>query len=256
MNVENALKETDAGHKLIGNCAVCGYRGPFEQGSQQSVREGFNCPDCNSSLRYRDQAQAILNEFANGHEISLNRLVANGRLDEVHIYEPAIHGPFVSRFRHLRNYTHSYYWEDAQNGDVINGVAFENLHELSFPDMTFDLVITSDVMEHVADPYIAFAEIHRVLKIGGVHIFSIPNRWPIDNNSLERAKIVDGTLEYILEPRYHRAGDGSPSLVITEFGSDIVEKLAVLNYSTQIVRESMAIYPAYQNATFVARRMK
>jgi SAM-dependent methyltransferase len=47
----------------------------------------------------------------------------------------------------------------------------------------FDFVYSSQVFEHVRDPVLAFAEIHRVLKAGGVARLSFPARWrPVEGH--------------------------------------------------------------------------
>jgi len=51
---------------------------------------------------------------------------------------------------------------------------------LPFPACTFDLVVSSWVLEHVADPAQTFNEVARVLRTGGRFIFLTPNaRHPI-----------------------------------------------------------------------------
>jgi SAM-dependent methyltransferase len=47
---------------------------------------------------------------------------------------------------------------------------------LAFPDNSFDLILCTQVYEHVADAAALAQEIHRVLKPGGVVFFSGPNR--------------------------------------------------------------------------------
>lgn len=51
-----------------------------------------------------------------------------------------------------------------------------SVFEICFPDNTFDVVIASDVLEHVGDVSRALAEIHRVLKPGGKLVFDCLNR--------------------------------------------------------------------------------
>jgi 2-polyprenyl-6-hydroxyphenyl methylase/3-demethylubiquinone-9 3-methyltransferase len=46
---------------------------------------------------------------------------------------------------------------------------------LPYVDAAFDAVVTIEVLEHTRTPYAALAEIARVLKPGGVLIFSVPN---------------------------------------------------------------------------------
>lgn len=50
---------------------------------------------------------------------------------------------------------------------------------LSFADATFDVVICSQVYEHVPDAAQMMAEIHRVLRVGGVCFFAATNRWAV-----------------------------------------------------------------------------
>jgi 2-polyprenyl-3-methyl-5-hydroxy-6-metoxy-1,4-benzoquinol methylase len=50
---------------------------------------------------------------------------------------------------------------------------------LSFADSTFDVVICSQVYEHVPDAGQMMAEIRRVLRVGGVCFFAATNRWAV-----------------------------------------------------------------------------
>jgi len=47
---------------------------------------------------------------------------------------------------------------------------------LPFPQNHFDLVVANNVVEHLVDPGSVFAEVHRVLRRGGVFLFKTPNR--------------------------------------------------------------------------------
>ncbi|MHC9087014.1 class I SAM-dependent methyltransferase [Luteimonas sp. RIT-PG2_3] len=50
-----------------------------------------------------------------------------------------------------------------------------------FPDASFDVVVCNQVYEHVRDPVALIANIHRVLKPGGVCYFAGPNLlWPVE----------------------------------------------------------------------------
>lgn len=60
----------------------------------------------------------------------------------------------------------------------VRGVKFVecNVNDgLPYPDAAFDAVIVIEVLEHTMVPYRVLAEIKRVLKPGGVLIFSVPN---------------------------------------------------------------------------------
>lgn len=49
--------------------------------------------------------------------------------------------------------------------------------EMPFPDAHFDIVVSSEVIEHTPNPEQAIKEIFRVLKPGGVMVLSTPNRF-------------------------------------------------------------------------------
>jgi SAM-dependent methyltransferase len=51
--------------------------------------------------------------------------------------------------------------------------------KLPFADSSFDAVLCTQVLEHVADPTLVAAEIHRVLKAQGIGFVSLPFAWEI-----------------------------------------------------------------------------
>lgn len=60
--------------------------------------------------------------------------------------------------------------------DVDLALQEGELSDLSFPDNSFDVVLVAHVLEHLPDPQVALAEVHRVLKPGGVLICCITRR--------------------------------------------------------------------------------
>lgn len=241
----------------LGVCNICGAKGEFARGEARSVREGFPCPACRASLRYRDQAALVLDEFARGRSIFLRNFVSSGAFNDAAIFESALKGPFLRECGKLKGYVQSYFWPDRPLGEVgPEGVRNEDLTKLSLPSNSFDLVLTSDVMEHLYDIRAAFREIARVLKPGGVHIFSIPNDWPFPERTVSRVEMVDGAETHVQPARYHISGDGTPCLVYNDYGADICDIIAEFGCHTQIVRRHSAIDPCYVNATFISRKMR
>src|SRR5262245_19111894 len=59
-------------------------------------------------------------------------------------------------------------------GGAVNGDALR----LPLPDATFDVVIASEVLEHLWDDERAISELVRVLKPGGRMAVTVPTRWP------------------------------------------------------------------------------
>ncbi len=48
---------------------------------------------------------------------------------------------------------------------------------IPYPDATFDVVFSSNVLEHVSDPLACFCEMYRVLKRGGIFLAKTPGKW-------------------------------------------------------------------------------
>lgn len=241
---------------LHGLCTICGHVGDFPRGEHRSLRESYACPNCRFTLRWRDQAGVIVDEFGRGQAISLDQLVERGLLNDISIYEPALRGPFVARLKGLQSYVRSYFRPDEPLGEVSSdGVRNEDLTRLTFDDNSFDLIITSDVMEHLPDIEKAFAETLRVLRPGGIHVFSIPNDYPLPDRTEARARMEQGTLVHLKPERYHNAGDGTKCLVFTDYGSDLSEMIHALGGRLAVVRRSGVQEPCYTNATFVMRKV-
>jgi SAM-dependent methyltransferase len=122
-------------------------------------------------------------------------------------------------------YSCSYNFEDTTPGEWKHGKRCENLELLTFADATFDLFVTQDVLEHVVRPDRALAEITRVLKPGGAHVFTTPKHKDLVQ-SRPRVHAEGTDVRYILEPVFHGSpiGDGR-SLVTWDYGADF-ESLA------------------------------
>ena len=70
---------------------------------------------------------------------------------------------------------YSYFESISEVGaEFIKGSAYS----LPFPDNTFDLIVCSEVLEHLHEYHDAVIEINRVLKPGGKFFASVPAFWP------------------------------------------------------------------------------
>ena len=66
-----------------------------------------------------------------------------------------------------------------------------DIHDIPFPENTFDVTFCNHVMEHVDDDLKAMGELHRVLKPGGWGIIQVPFFPPIPDETFEDASITD-----------------------------------------------------------------
>jgi SAM-dependent methyltransferase len=100
----------------------------------------------------------------------------------------------LGRLPHL---AYSEYRENAEPGSFVDGVRSEDLTRLTCPDASFDLILTSETLEHVPDLNRALAELRRVLTPGGRHLFTVPVLPGVPSTFARALKRSDGTLEHL-----------------------------------------------------------
>jgi SAM-dependent methyltransferase len=189
-----------------------------------AVRESLICVLCRANIRVRLLAQTVLDKVGVRDTSALVKHMQGDR--SFSIYETASRNVFRDdRLLSLSNYVTSEYIDNARPGEIVDGVLNQDLERLTFANDTFDIVITSEVLEHVADLDRALAEIRRVLKAGGFHIFTVPLD-PDLHRSGERARMADGKIVH-MKPAVHH-GDSRRAegiLAFRDFGSDAVTYL-------------------------------
>jgi SAM-dependent methyltransferase len=179
-----------------GYCVVCGRDSIFRfdstiitaqlqraWGISDILAEGFNrkesmfCDNCGCSLRIRRLATVLMQTFV---EISgtscksVEELLQNEAFRQLKIAEINACGALHSYLKDHPNLYYSEWVSNTKPGARHDGVRCEDLQCLTYPDNTFDIILTSETLEHVPDLDRAWREIHRTLKCGGYHVFTIP----------------------------------------------------------------------------------
>ncbi len=220
-----------------GCCTVCGTAGLFKHDSAlKSIRENFRCKACKANLRYREQARVIVKHFSRGGAKCLAELTSEPEFRASRIYEPGLIGPFRRYLCKLDGYVSSYFGAEIAPGGTRDGIEHQDLMKLTYADSSFDLVLSSDIFEHVREPFVGFREVNRVLKPGGFHVFSIPVQHPMPLRTVFRVDTSGREDVHVLPPHYHGAPGGNRSLVYTDFGADLVDHLAEYGISLEMAR--------------------
>lgn len=248
---EEGMHDTYAGH-----CAICGHEGVFGiSPERRPVDREFRCGGCRHGLRFQDEAQVLIDEFGDGSQCNLDELVARPDMADLAVYHIGSQGPIRNRLRRLPDYEESRYDGDLPLGWVLaDGFRNEDVQQLTFGDRASDLVVSSHVLEHVPDPWAAFAEFRRVLKPGGRMIHSIPTSFPLPPTTFARATLDNGRLVHHADERYHKSPEGVPALVFTDFGADVRSRLRRLGFDAVVRRPHLPVAHARRNAVIVARR--
>jgi hypothetical protein len=221
-------KMLDLNSKIVTSC---GWDEKFTE--EINITNTLNCLCCHAKFRVRCAAQSLLKSCWQGKFRCVSELVDyfEAKNPDWIALETASVGGIFSEYTKLKNIIKSEYYDDIERGKYKNGVRSEDLQNLTFDDNTFDAIISLDVFEHIADPWEAFSEVHRVIKPGGVGIITVPIDIRIKTTKT-LAKAENGEIKYFRKPAYH----GDPireegALVFTEFGTDIVNKLKEMGHN-------------------------
>jgi hypothetical protein len=194
---------------VVGYCPICERRTVFcREGAW--LRDQFKCFRCFSIPRWRAVVCVLDSFFANWRDLSIHESSPGGAASE-------------KLARECGGCVQTHWFPDVPPGEQRNGYRCEDLERQTFPDASFDLVVTQDVFEHVLDPGRGFAEIARTLKPGGAHVFTIP--WYFWKPTLVRAtRDESGNVRHHAKPDYHgNPVDPQGSLVVTEWGADFCD---------------------------------
>jgi len=157
----------------------------------------------------------------------LNQMRPNWRELALHESSPINRGVSELLRRESRDYTATQYIPGKPFGEQVGRWRNENLEAQTFPDASFDIVVSLDVMEHVFDPAAAFHEIYRTLKPGGLKICTFPIYKDQAQALDRRAKLDGGKVVHLAEPEYH----GNPvsakgALVTYRYGPKVADEIA------------------------------
>jgi len=231
---EQALLPTASsdGFRTSGFCCVCGTHTRFLTSLMYSTG---NTPDGKPMPNWREHMQCEHCGLVNRMRAALNFL---------HTYAPPEKDSWIYVTERL---TRTYQWlaerypmlqgseyfgPSHQPGSIVDGIRHEDVMNLSFAENSFDRVLSFDVLEHVPDPDRAFSELFRVLKPGGVLIFSVPFSSDSAVDIVRAALEKDGTITHHMSAEYH----GNPidpeggALCFRYFGWEVLDKLRAVGF--------------------------
>jgi len=131
-----------------------------------------------------------------------------------------------------RSYTRTFY-DEGGSVESKDGAICEDITNLQFDDDSLDLIISSDVLEHVPQLEKALSETARVLRPNGTHLFTVPTRAA----TRKRAEIVNGEIMHIEPPDLH-LDPLSPEgiLAFWDIGPDLATVFPTKGLDIRIVR--------------------
>lgn len=159
------------------------------------------------------------------------------------ILEACGRGPYCMMLKELFDYTNAEYKPSIRGLPAPYG-KYVDLQNMPYA-LELDVVLTSDVFEHVREDRKAFAEIYRSLKPGGAMVMTVPFS-PDLMQTMHRVRI-DGDKDILLmEPEYH--GGGGQTLMYRLYGWDILDLLTDVGFTVgymEMTNSSYGITPQY-----------
>jgi len=218
-------------------CPICGAFARTRV-EHDNFRETIICANCQSTNRNRQIALVLCAAISKKLSTSVTSLKQLKPDLSLTIYNTEASGPAHRQLCHLPNYCCSeYFGPDVKSGDRQNGVLHQDLMALSFPDNSFDFILSSDVLEHVPNPYQAHREIFRTLKPGGAHIFTVPFYQHRVRDETRAMVSAEGKVTHLLEPIFHHDPLKSEGiLVYTIFSFEMLVNLEALRFEVKLYR--------------------
>ncbi len=245
-----------------GVCNICGESTRFSCDDPALARESLTCAYCLATSRYRSIARGLLEAFrrlAGVDAKSLAQLPVDGVSGggdggprrRVSVYDTQTPFSTGASAYPIPEWLARCSWIDLHLSTLRPGLedgqalgehtTNQNLERLTFPDASFDIVVTSDVMEHVRLEERAHREIRRVLKPGGVYLFTVPHFR--NRETVTRVEIVDpddpSRDRHLMEPEYHgnaNSEDGR-ALAYRAYGIDLDRRLRELGFSVEYTKQ-------------------
>ena len=179
-------------------CNICHWSGEAFEGVAHS--ESATCPSCGAIARDR----FLL--------LCLQRQVTEAPGLAVLETSPRLGDDYRSAMRSWFDYRCSDYDLSAHRADLKL-----DLQYLDLPDDSFDVVLSSHVLEHVPDTDRALDELYRIIKPGGQLLLMVP--------------VPQGATAPPDEPEYH----GDETEVFWRFGPDLTGPLATRGFDVRLL---------------------
>lgn len=233
------LRELARFRRVKAQCPMCGHIGwllyelpdltKLRAHHIEPRRETLRCLGCKAKMRDRTIAAGLLEVLADRFAVRADTIegLAGELPPDLRILDTDARSRIARRLADVPDVICSLYDADVPNGAALGdeGAVNVDLEHMPFPDDSFDVIITSEVMEHVRHVEVAHREIARCLRPGGVYLFTVP----YDPDFEHTWRLIDPETDEPLVLPMHLHGD--PGLRPTGiksyrvFGRDIIDQL-------------------------------
>jgi len=260
---------------LSGICNVCGNNTRLFYTHISLWRESLICEHCLTTSRYRSITRGILRAIHELRDMSAQSLASLPHIStrrKLHFYDTQPPFYYENCSYPLPDFLSATKWIDVhlsqykpnrRLGERISaGITNQNLECLTFRDESFDIIVTSDVMEHVRLDDRAHHEIHRVLRLGGIYIFTVPHNreWKETLIRIQINNADDPSQDiHLLEPEYHgdtNSENGKGIIAYRTYGKDLEVYLINLGFEVEYSREDIPEHGIFDTELYYCRKVR
>lgn len=219
------------------------------------LRETLRCTECGSTMRQRAFGEILLREISRrGVKTAITVHDLSSADLGLEVLDTDSFSPLSARLCQLPGYIRSKFLPSKPFGiELEPGIFNINLERIDFPSDRFDLILTSDVMEHVRDDDAAHREIWRCLKPGGAYIFTVP----FIREMVSTRKLVDTSTDrniYLCYPHLHGDPLSRGVLAYRIYGQQIISELMTVGFAVEYEEMTSVERAIFQAGTFIARK--
>jgi Methyltransferase domain len=239
---------------LEGCCNICGFATRFFYTDPALFRESLICAHCLTTSRYRSIARGLLDavrRLAGVEAPSLAELPRRIRGRRLSVYDTQLPFDFGAAAYPIPEILRDKGWLNVHLSTFRPGerpgrklgrrTTNQDLEHLRFPDESFDILITSDVLEHVRLAQAAHREIRRVLRPGGIYLFTVPHFR--NRETFTRVQVVDPDDPsrdlFLTEAEYHGDANSTDGRALSyrSFGTDLDAELEGLGFEVEYTKQ-------------------
>ena len=212
-----------------GVCNICGSQKGFSLTNPENPRESWVCLSCGSTSRDRMYIYALSNILGNP-----SPLISLPENTSISILEASGARAHPDILKTKFNYLNTQYNPERMAYPDYDRKVYADFQSLHFDDKSFDVVMSSDVFEHIRLHREVLKEIYRVLKPGGIMILQAPFH-PENKDNIIRVRPEGDKDVFLCSPTYH---DGD-TLVYRVYGAEFISEIKSAGFIVQVIEDEV-----------------